>query len=172
MKVYLLGAGPGDPGLLTLKARDVLAAADVVVYDALANDSLLGHARPEAELIYVGKVSGATTPPQPRGQLPAGAQGQRGQRGGRLQGRRPLHFRARRRGGRGNCWRRACPFEEVPGISSTIAAPAYAGIPLTHRDFASSVTIITGHETRTSPALCITGRLWPKAPRPWSLSWA
>ena len=64
MKVYLLGAGPGDPGLLTLKARDVLAAADVVVYDALANDSLLGHARPEAELIYVGKVAGNHALPQ------------------------------------------------------------------------------------------------------------
>ena len=150
MKVYLLGAGPGDPGLLTLKARDVLAAADVVVYDALANDSLLGHARPDAELIYVGKVAGNHALPQHEINALLVHKAKEGKVVARLKGGDPYIF------GRGGeeaeeLLAAGVPFEEVPGISSTIAAPAYAGIPLTHRDFASSVTIITGHENPDKP---------------------
>ena len=150
MKVYLLGAGPGDPGLLTLKARDALAAADVVVYDALANDSLLGHARPDAELIYVGKVAGNHALPQHEINALLVRKAKEGNMVARLKGGDPYIF------GRGGeeaeeLLAAGVPFEEVPGISSTIAAPAYAGIPLTHRDFASSVTIITGHENPDKP---------------------
>lgn len=150
MKVYLLGAGPGDPGLLTLKARDVLARADVVVYDALANDSLLGHARPDAEIIYVGKVAGNHALPQREINALLVAKAREGKVVARLKGGDPYIF------GRGGeeaeeLLAAGIPFEEVPGISSTIAAPAYAGIPLTHRDFASSVTIITGHENPDKP---------------------
>lgn len=145
MKVFLLGAGPGDPGLLTLKARDALAAADVVVYDALANESLLRHARPDAELIYVGKVAGNHALPQHEINALLVRKAKEGKVVARLKGGDPYIF------GRGGeeaeeLLAAGVPFEEVPGISSTVAAPAYAGIPLTHRDFASSVTIITGHE--------------------------
>lgn len=152
MKVYLLGAGPGDPGLLTLKARDALARADVIVYDALANPSLLDHARPEAERIYVGKIADQHALPQDgiNALLIRKAQEDGGKVVARLKGGDPYIF------GRGGEEAEALvaagiPFEEVPGVSSAIAAPAYAGIPLTHRDFASSVTIITGHESPDKP---------------------
>lgn len=150
MKVYLLGAGPGDPGLLTLKARDVLARADAVVYDALANESLLGHARPDAELIYVGKVAGNHALPQHEINALLVRKAKEGKVVARLKGGDPYIF------GRGGeeaeeLLAAGVPFEEVPGISSTVAAPAYAGIPLTHRDLASSVTIITGHENPDKP---------------------
>lgn len=150
MKVYLLGAGPGDAGLLTLKARDVLATADVVVYDALANDSLLAHARKDAEIIYVGKVAGDHALPQHEINALLVRKAREGKVVARLKGGDPYIF------GRGGeeaeeLLAAGVPFEEVPGISSTIAAPAYAGIPLTHRDFSSSVTIITGHENPDKP---------------------
>lgn len=150
MKVYLIGAGPGDPGLLTLKGKAVLERADVVVYDALANDALLLHARPDAEKIYVGKVAGDHALPQ--GQINALiiAKAKEGKIVARLKGGDPYIF------GRGGeeaeeLLEAGVPFEEVPGISSTIAGPAYAGIPLTHRSFASSVTLITGHENPDKP---------------------
>ena len=150
MKVYLIGAGPGDAGLLTLKGRDALACADVVVYDALANDSLLGHARPDAERIYVGKVAGNHALPQHEINALLVRKAKEGMVVARLKGGDPYIF------GRGGeeaeeLLAAGVPFEEVPGISSTIAAPAYAGIPLTHRNFASSVTIITGHENPDKP---------------------
>ena len=150
MKVYLIGAGPGDAGLLTLKGRDALACADVVVYDALANDSLLGHARPDAERIYVGKVAGNHALPQHEINALLVRKAKEGKVVARLKGGDPYIF------GRGGeeaeeLLAAGVPFEEVPGISSTIAAPAYAGIPLTHRNFASSVTIITGHENPDKP---------------------
>lgn len=145
MKVFLIGGGPGDPGLLTLKGRDALAAAHVVVYDALANDALLRHARPEAEKIYVGKVAGRHALPQEEINALLVAKAAEGKIVARLKGGDPYIF------GRGGEEAEALvaagiPFEEVPGVSSAIAAPAYAGIPLTHRDMTSSVTIITGHE--------------------------
>lgn len=150
MKVYLIGAGPGDPGLFTLRGRDCLAAADVVIYDALANDALLGHSRRDAELIYVGKVAGNHALPQDGINRLLVEKAREGKVVARLKGGDPYIF------GRGGEEAEALleagiPFEEVPGISSTIAAPAYAGIPLTHRNFASSVTIITGHENPDKP---------------------
>ena len=150
MKVYLIGAGPGDAGLLTLKGRDMLASADVVVYDALANEDLLAHARPDAERIYVGKVAGNHALPQQEINALLIRKAKEGKIVARLKGGDPYIFG---RGGEEAEELRAAgvPFEEVPGISSTIAAPAYAGIPLTHRDYASSVTIITGHENPDKP---------------------
>jgi uroporphyrinogen III methyltransferase/synthase len=145
VKVFLLGAGPGDPGLLTLKARDILAGADVVVYDALAFDGLLGLAAPGAELIYVGKVAGSHALPQDKINALLVDKAREGKIVARLKGGDPYIFG--RGGEEGEALRAAgVPFEEVPGVSSAIAAPAYAGIPLTHRDFASSITIVTGHE--------------------------
>lgn len=150
MKVYLIGAGPGDPGLLTLKGKACLEAADVVVYDALANDVLLNYVRPEAERIYVGKVAGNHALPQHEINALIIRKAKEGKVVARLKGGDPYIF------GRGGeeaeeLLDAGVPFEEVPGISSTIAGPAYAGIPLTHRAFASSVTIITGHEDPGKP---------------------
>ncbi len=143
--VYLLGAGPGDPGLLTLKARDILAGADVIVYDALANAAFLAYARADAEQIYVGKIADQHALPQKDINALLVAKAKEGLNVARLKGGDPYIF------GRGGeeaeeLLAAGVPFVEVPGISSTIAAPAYAGIPLTHRDYASSVTIVTGHE--------------------------
>lgn len=150
MKVYLIGAGPGDPGLLTLKGKAALEKADVVVYDALANDALLGHARPDAERIYVGKIAGDHALPQDQINQLIIDKAKEGNIVARLKGGDPYIF------GRGGeeaeeLLDAGVPFEEIPGISSTIAGPAYAGIPLTHRAFSSSVTLITGHEDPTKP---------------------
>ncbi len=150
MKAYLIGAGPGDPGLLTLKGKAALEAADVVIYDALANDALLAYARPDAERIYVGKVAGNHALPQDEINRLIVAKAGEGKIVARLKGGDPYIF------GRGGeeaeeLLAAGVPFEEVPGISSTIAGPAYAGIPLTHRAFASSVTLITGHENPDKP---------------------
>jgi uroporphyrinogen III methyltransferase/synthase len=145
VKVFLLGAGPGDPGLLTVKARNVLAGADVIVYDALAFEGLLALASPGAERIYVGKVAGDHALPQERINALLVDKAGEGKTVARLKGGDPYIFG--RGGEEGEALHAAgVPFEEVPGVSSAIAAPAYAGIPLTHRDFSSSVTIITGHE--------------------------
>ena len=156
MKVYLIGAGPGDAGLLTLKGRDALACADVVVYDALANDSLLGHARPDAERIYVGKVAGNHALPQHEINALLVRKAKEGKVVARLKGGDPYIF------GRGGeeaeeLLAAGVPFEEVPGISSTIAAPAYAGIPLTHRNFAFLVLSALQYMPRAGA--------WPNRPR-------
>lgn len=147
MKVSLVGAGPGDPGLLTIRGRQLLRQADVVVYDALANEELLALARPEARLVYVGKIAGRHALPQAEinALLVELAKEGPGRHVVRLKGGDPYIFG---RGGEEAEYLRdhGVPFEEVPGISSAIAAPAYAGIPLTHRDLTSSVTILTGHE--------------------------
>jgi len=141
--VYLVGAGPGDPGLLTVKARDLLATCEVVVYDYLVNPDLLSWVRADAERIYAGKVGGGRQTPQEQinGQLIE--QALQGKRVVRLKGGDPFLF------GRGGEEAEALaaagiPFEIVPGVSSALAVPAYAGIPLTHRDYSSSVTILTG----------------------------
>lgn len=150
MKVYLIGAGPGDPGLLTLKARDVLASADVVVYDYLANDAFLAYAKPSAECIYVGKKGGDHTLTQDGINQLIIDKAKEGKVVARLKGGDPYMF------GRGGeeaeeLLDAGVPFEEIPGVTSAIAGPAYAGIPLTHRSYSSSVSFITGHEDPNKP---------------------
>jgi uroporphyrinogen III methyltransferase / synthase len=144
-KVYLVGAGPGDPGLLTLKGKDCLAKADVVVYDNLANRAFLKFAGPEAELVYVGKQGGDHTLGQEEINALIIQRAQTGCMVVRLKGGDPFIF------GRGGeeaqeLVKAGISFEVVPGITSAIAVPGYAGIPLTHRDFTSTVAFITGHE--------------------------
>lgn len=150
MKVTLVGAGPGDPGLLTISGSRALAEADVVIYDALANASLLKFAKPGAELIYVGKVADKHALPQEEINRLLAVKAREKGNVVRLKGGDPYIF------GRGGeegeyLFEHGIPFEEIPGISSAIAAPAYAGIPLTHRDFVSSLMIITGHEKKGKP---------------------
>ncbi|MFB3817763.1 MAG: uroporphyrinogen-III C-methyltransferase [Candidatus Methylomirabilales bacterium] len=144
-KVYLVGAGPGDPGLLTLKGRRCLEQADVVVYDALANPRLLRHTRGGAELIYAGKRGGAHALPQAEIEALLVQHARAGRMVVRLKGGDPFLF------GRGGEEAEALvaagiPFEVVPGVSAAVAVPAYAGIPLTHRELTSTVAFITGHE--------------------------
>lgn len=147
-KVYLIGAGPGDPGLLTLKGRDCLAKADVVVYDRLADPRILGWVRDDAERIYVGKASCHHTMKQEDiCRLLADLAGE-GKIVARLKGGDSFVF------GRGGeeallLKERGIPFEFVPGITSAIAVPEYAGIPVTHRKVAASFAVITGHEDPT-----------------------
>ncbi|MHC1712751.1 MAG: uroporphyrinogen-III C-methyltransferase [Solidesulfovibrio sp.] len=147
-KVYLLGAGPGDPGLLTLRAKDILSRADVVVYDYLANKAFLDFCRPDAEILYVGKKGGDHTLPQDKINGLLIEKAKAGKMVARLKGGDPYVF------GRGGeeaeeLVAAGCPFEVVPGVTSAVAAPAYAGIPITHRSFCSSVSFITGHEDPT-----------------------
>ncbi|MCY2929218.1 MAG: uroporphyrinogen-III C-methyltransferase [Planctomycetota bacterium] len=145
-KVYLVGAGPGDPGLLTLRGKQLLERADVVVYDYLAGEGLLGFAPPQAKRIYVGKQAGDHTLTQDEINALLVELGLAGHRVVRLKGGDPYVF------GRGGeealaLLEAGVPFEEVPGITSGIAAPAYAGIPVTHRLLASNFGVVTGHET-------------------------
>lgn len=144
-KVYLVGAGPGDPGLMTLKGKALLECADVVVYDALVSPQVLAMINPNAEQINAGKRKGMHSLVQEDiTQLLVN----KAQSGGcivRLKGGDPFIF------GRGGeemeeLVAAGVPVEVVPGITSGIAAPAYAGIPLTHRNYSSSVTFVTGHE--------------------------
>ncbi|MFH1139370.1 MAG: uroporphyrinogen-III C-methyltransferase [Pseudomonadota bacterium] len=149
-KVYLVGAGPGDPGLITLRAVELLAEADVVVYDFLANPALLAHASATAEMIYVGKKGGDHTLAQDRINQLIVDLALAGKSVVRLKGGDPFIF------GRGGeeaeeLYDAGVPFEVVPGVSSVTAAPAYAGIPLTHRNFTASVGFVTGHEDPTKP---------------------
>jgi uroporphyrinogen III methyltransferase / synthase len=142
--VYLVGAGPGDPGLLTVRGRALLERATVVVYDYLANPLLLRHA-PQAKAIYVGKKAAAHSFTQDEINALLVEQAREGHRVVRLKGGDPFVF------GRGGeeceaLHAAGIPFEVVPGITAAIAAPAYAGIPVTHRDLNSSFTFITGHE--------------------------
>ena len=144
MKVFLIGAGPGDPGLLTLKGRDALAAADVVVYDALANDSLLSHARPDAEKIYVGKVAGNHALPQHEINRLLVELAREGHDVVRLKGGDPFIF------GRGGEEMQALldagiECEIVPGITAAAGAASATGIPLTHREHAQTLVFATGH---------------------------
>jgi uroporphyrin-III C-methyltransferase len=143
-KVFLVGAGPGDPGLLTMRAVEVLRAADVVIYDRLVNKAILELAPKTAEKIYVGKRAGKHALPQEKINELLVKTALDGKIAVRLKGGDPFLF------GRGGEEAEALAekhvdFEVVPGVTSAIAAPAYAGIPLTHRDYASSVAIVTGH---------------------------
>jgi len=144
-KVYLVGAGPGDPGLLTIKGRDCISRADVVIYDFLANPVFLSHARKGTEVIYVGKQGGHHTATQEEINELIVDRARRGETVVRLKGGDPFIF------GRGGeeaekLVEAGVDFEVVPGITSAIAVPAYAGIPLTHRDHTATVAFITGHE--------------------------
>ena len=144
-KVYLVGAGPGDPDLITLKGKKCLEEARVVLYDQLVNDELLQHVAESAELIYVGKQAGKRCANQRAIEELLVRKAREGKTIVRLKGGDPFVF------GRGAeeaaaLKRARIPYEIVPGVSSAIAAPAYAGIPVTHRSCASSVAIVTGHK--------------------------
>ncbi len=146
-KVWLVGAGPGDYGLLTLKGRDALEHADVVVYDALVGSSILSVMPEKAEKIYVGKRSGLHTMKQEDINKVLLEKAEKGSRVVRLKGGDPFLF------GRGGeeielLKKNNIPYEIVPGVTSAFAVPAYAGIPVTHRDFCSSVHVITGHRRK------------------------
>ncbi len=146
--VYLIGAGPGDPGLITVKGREYLSKADIIVYDYLANECLLSSAKKDAKIIYVGKKSGCHTMPQRDINNLLVTSSKKGLTVARLKGGDPFIF------GRGGeeaieLSKKGVTFEIVPGVTSAVAAPAYAGIPLTHRNFASTVCFITGHEDPT-----------------------
>ena len=143
-KVFLVGAGPGDPKLLTLKAFELLKEAEVVVYDRLVSEAILKLVPEDAEKIYVGKSSKKHALTQDKITALLVEKGLKGKNVVRLKGGDPFLF------GRGGEEAEALAehgvdFEVVPGVTSAIAAPAYAGIPLTHRDYASSVAIVTGH---------------------------
>src|SRR5215472_13965667 len=143
-KVFLVGAGPGDLGLVTLRAKECIENADVIVYDHLANPDALGWARDDAEIIYAGKKPGESQTQQEITSLLIG-KGREGKQVVRLKGGDPFVF------GRGaeeaqEIASTGILFEIVPGITSALAGPAYAGIPLTHRAHNSHVTFFTGHE--------------------------
>jgi len=143
-KVYLVGAGPGDTGLITVKGLRCLQQADVVLYDKLSNPAFLQEAPDHAQLIYVGKMQGTHAIPQDKINQLLVEKAQAGNTVVRLKGGDPYIF------GRGGeeaqlLAEAGVPFEVVPGITSGFAAAAYAGIPLTHRDFTTSVSLITGH---------------------------
>ena len=143
-KVYLIGAGPGDPDLLTLKGRRILALADVVLYDHLAPDALLDLAPPQAERVYVGKKRSAHAVTQDEICAMLIDRARRGRTVVRLKGGDPFIF------GRGGEEAEALadagiPFEVVPGVTTPLGIAAYTGVPLTHRDHTSAVTFVTGH---------------------------
>lgn len=144
-KVYLVGAGPGDPGLFTLKGKALLECADVVVYDALVSPAILASINPQAEKIDAGKRRGRHSLSQEEINQILIAKAEDNAIVVRLKGGDPFVF------GRGgeemeDLVKVGVSVEVVPGVTSGIAAPAYAGIPLTHRDYSSSVTFVTGHE--------------------------
>jgi uroporphyrinogen III methyltransferase/synthase len=147
--VYLVGAGPGDPGLITVKGLEAIKKADVIVYDRLVSPLLLKHARPDAERINVGKLPDRYTLKQEEINELLVKKAKEGKTVVRLKGGDPFIF------GRGGeeaerCVEEGVPFEVVPGITSAIAVPAYAGIPVTHRDFISSFAIVSGNERTES----------------------
>ena len=144
-KVWLVGAGPSDAGLLTIKAKEVLEQADVVMYDSLIGDGVIAMIPPNAKLINVGKRAGHAVMFQENINKKLLDLALEGKQVARLKGGDPFLF------GRGGeelelLAEQGIPFEIVPGITSALAVPAYAGIPVTHRDFSSSVHIITGHK--------------------------
>lgn len=143
--VYLVGAGPGDPGLVTLRAKALIETADALVYDYLVNTELLRWTRPGCEQVYVGKQAGFHAIPQEEIEKILVDRATAGQRVVRLKGGDPFVF------GRGGeeaetLRKHGIRFEIVPGVTAALAGAAYAGVPLTHRDEASAVTFVTGHE--------------------------
>ena len=148
--VYLVGAGPGDPGLMTRRSLQLIASADAILYDRLIPRGALDGARANAELRYVGKEPGAPALTQEETNELLVQLGRAGKRVVRLKGGDPFVF------GRGGEEAEALaaagvPFEVVPGVTAGVAAPAYAGIPVTHREAASAVAFVTGHEDPEKP---------------------
>src|SRR5438132_7879693 len=155
--VYLVGAGPGDPGLLTRRALDLIASADAILYDRLIPPEALEGARPDAELRYVGKEAGGGASPQSEIDAALVELARAGRNVVRLKGGDPFVF------GRGGEEAEALAeagvrFEVVPGVTAGVAAPAYAGIPVTHRDAASAVAFVTGHEDPAKPESALDWR--------------
>jgi uroporphyrinogen III methyltransferase/synthase len=144
-RVFLVGAGPGDPGLLTARALELIAAADVILYDRLIPQGALDGARADAELVFVGKQGHGASVPQEQTESLMLTHARAGRSVVRLKGGDPFVFG---RGGEEALALREAgiPFEVVPGITAGVAASAYAGIPVTHRGVASAVALITGHE--------------------------
>jgi uroporphyrinogen III methyltransferase / synthase len=159
--VHLVGAGPGDPGLLTARALELIATADTILYDRLIPVTALEGARTDAALIYVGKEGRGPQMPQEQIDRLLVEHGSAGRRVVRLKGGDPFVFG---RGGEEALVLREAgiPFEIVPGVTSGVAAPAYAGIPVTHRERASAVALITGHENPDKPESAID---WPALAR-------
>ncbi|MBR1804934.1 MAG: uroporphyrinogen-III C-methyltransferase, partial [Selenomonadaceae bacterium] len=147
--VYLVGAGAGDVGLLTCKAAELLRAADVVIYDRLADDAILNLC-PQAKKIYVGKAAGRHTLKQSEINQLLVDTARQNEIVVRLKGGDPFVFG---RGGEEALYLREnnLPFEIVPGVTSAVAVPAYAGIPVTHRGIAASFAVVTGHEDPSKP---------------------
>lgn len=162
-KVYLIGAGPGDPGLLTLKGKECLERAEVVLYDALVDPGILDFARPQAKKIFVGKRGGKESIRQSQLNRMLVSLAKSGKSVARLKGGDPFIF------GRGGeeaefLVMHKVAFEVVPGVTSAIAAPAYAGIPLTHRRHNSSVTFVTGHTDGEGKGLPVEwGKISPRS---------
>jgi uroporphyrinogen III methyltransferase/synthase len=151
-KVFLVGAGPGDPGLLTVRAADLIARADLVAIDALVSDAIADRVSKTAEVVYVGKRANKHTLPQEKINQLLIDEARKGKTVVRLKGGDPFVF------GRGGeeaeeLAAAGIPFEIVPGISSALAGPAYAGIPVTHRSHATSLTLVTAHESDASTGI-------------------
>jgi uroporphyrin-III C-methyltransferase len=144
-KVYIVGAGPGDPDLLTIKAVKAIKKADVILYDRLINPEILSYAKKNCEMIYVGKADGKHTMEQDKINALLYFYSKKYPNVVRLKGGDPFVFG---RGGEEAIYlaERDVPFEIIPGITSSISAPAYSGIPVTHRGVAASFAVITGHE--------------------------
>lgn len=160
-RVILVGAGPGDPGLMTVRALEAIAAADVVLYDKLIPETALDGARADAELVDVGKVGGGEQVPQAETQRLLLEHAQAGRLVVRVKGGDPFVF------GRGGeeaelCAEHGIPFEVVPGVTAGIAAPAYAGVPVTQRGMAPAVAFVTGHEDPGKPDTQVD---WPALAR-------
>jgi uroporphyrinogen III methyltransferase/synthase len=157
LTVYLVGTGPGDPGLMTSRALELIAAADVIVYDRLIPATALDGARQDALLLYAGKEGGGPSMPQEEIDAMLIEHGHAGREVVRLKGGDPFVFG---RGGEEAEALRAAgiAFEVVPGVTAGVAAPAYAGIPVTHRDAASAVAFVTGHEDPSKPESALDWR--------------
>lgn len=153
-KVYITGAGPGDPKLITLRGLETVRQADALIYDRLVAEELVCEARPGAELLYAGKASGAHSMKQEAINELIADRAMKGMTVTRLKGGDPFVFG---RGGEEAEYLAGLgiEFEIVPGISSCIAAPAYAGIPVTHRGLAASFAVITGHECAGKSGSCV-----------------
>lgn len=148
--VYLVGAGPGDPGLITVKGLSLIQSAEVIVHDRLVDRRLLKHVSPTAELIDVGKIPGRRDNRQSDINALLVDLGNKGKRVVRLKGGDPFVF-GRGSEEAGELRQAGIPFEIVPGITSSISAPAYAGIPVTHRGLSSHFTVVTGNEDPDKP---------------------